>query len=137
MPPQSPDEANTAANTSSNSYSSGDDTTEDIDLEEWEEWDPSKVAFVDHMVAGSLAGLAEHVGMFPMDTIKTNIQCEKCGVSTSGPSTSTWQAARGIVAREGLPRLWRGVGAMFAGCVSRQTKMLLITAAVSNIFIFV
>lgn len=38
--------------------------------EDWEEWDPSKGSFVVHMFAGSCAGLAEHIGMFPVDTIK-------------------------------------------------------------------
>lgn len=49
---------------------------EDLD---WEEWDPTKTTFVQHMIAGSVAGLAEHTCMFPVDTLKTHIQCERCG----------------------------------------------------------
>jgi hypothetical protein len=36
--------------------------SDDDDLE-WEEWDPSKISFVNHMIAGSCAGLSEHVLM--------------------------------------------------------------------------
>ena len=48
---------------------------------EWEEWDPTKTTFIQHMIAGSIAGLAEHACMFPIDTLKTHIQCERCGSS--------------------------------------------------------
>ena len=34
----------------------------DDDLE-WEEWNPAKLTFIHHMIAGSSAGLAEHVSM--------------------------------------------------------------------------
>jgi len=81
---------------------------------EWEEWKPEKISFVHHMIAGSCAGLAEHVSIFPLDTLKTHIQCERCG-STS--PLQTWNCATRIVGREGIFRLWRGVSAMFAGCV--------------------
>lgn len=38
--------------------------------EDWEEWDPSKGSFVHHMIAGSAAGVVEHVAIFPIDTVK-------------------------------------------------------------------
>ena len=91
-----------------------DENKVDVDDLDWEEWDPSRISFVNHMIAGSVAGLAEHVTIFPIDTVKTNIQCDQCG-STS-PS-QTWSCAKRIVKRDGLMRLWRGVSAMFAGCV--------------------
>ncbi len=81
---------------------------------DWEEWDPSQSSFTTHMIAGSLAGLAEHVSIFPLDTLKTQIQCEKCG---SISPMQTWNCASRIVEREGIFRLWRGVSAMFAGCI--------------------
>lgn len=81
---------------------------------DWEEWNPSKSSFTTHMIAGSFAGLAEHVAIFPLDTLKTQVQCEKCG-STS--PMQTWNCATRIVEREGMFRLWRGVSAMFAGCI--------------------
>lgn len=45
---------------------------------DWEDWDPNESSFVHHMIAGSFAGVAEHALMFPVDTIKTVIQCEGC-----------------------------------------------------------
>jgi solute carrier family 25 iron transporter 28/37 len=85
-----------------------------IEDEEWEVWDSSKMTFLHHMIAGSIAGLAEHVSVFPLDTIKTHIQCERCG---SVSPIQTWNCAARIVNNEGVFRLWRGVSAMFAGCI--------------------
>jgi len=84
------------------------------DLEDWEEWDSSKLSFVHHMIAGSFAGLAEHVTVFPIDTLKTHVQCERCG---STKPNQVWNCATRIVRNEGIFRLWRGVSAMFAGCI--------------------
>ena len=88
---------------------------EPIDEMEWEEWDRSSTSFGVHMLAGSLAGLAEHTSIFPIDTLKTNIQCERCG-SQQGPF-KTMECARNMIQRDGILRLWRGVSATFAGCV--------------------
>jgi solute carrier family 25 iron transporter 28/37 len=88
-----------------------------MDLE-WEEWDPSSLSFSDHMLAGSFAGLAEHVSIFPMDTLKTNMQCSRCDNNQTGrPPLQTLQCAQRIVKKSGVLRLWRGVSAMFAGCI--------------------
>lgn len=38
--------------------------------EDWEEWTPEKGSFLHHMIAGSAAGVAEHVAIFPIDTVK-------------------------------------------------------------------
>jgi len=39
--------------------------------EDWEEFDPARgVQFSYHMMAGSCAGMMEHVVMFPVDTLK-------------------------------------------------------------------
>ena len=81
---------------------------------EWEEWDPTQTTWTTHVVAGSFAGLAEHVSIFPLDTLKTQVQCEKCG---SISPMQTWNCASRIVKREGIFRLWRGVSAMFIGCI--------------------
>lgn len=87
------------------------DLAEDL---EWEEWDPSKISFVHHMLAGSVAGLVEHISIFPIDTIKTHMQYEtKVKVSP----LQSWKSAVRIVGNEGFFRLWRGVSAMFAGCI--------------------
>lgn len=37
---------------------------------DFEEWDPSRGTLSEHVIAGSSAGLAEHIVMFPVDTIK-------------------------------------------------------------------
>lgn len=81
---------------------------------EWEEWDPESTTFPVHMFAGSLAGLAEHISIFPIDTLKTNMQCERCG--SQGPF-QTVECAKNMIRQDGLFRLWRGVSATFAGCV--------------------
>lgn len=86
-----------------------------------EEWTPnSKLTFFHHTLAGSMAGLAEHVVIFPIDTLKTHVQCERCG-------TSSWNCATKIIRREGLLRLWRGVGATFAGCIPGDKMYYLLT----------
>jgi solute carrier family 25 iron transporter 28/37 len=70
---------------------------DDEDLE-WEEWKPNRISFVYHMMAGSMAGLAEHVSIFPIDTLKTHIQCERCGAVSP---FQTWNCATKIIKREG------------------------------------
>jgi solute carrier family 25 iron transporter 28/37 len=46
---------------------------------EWEEWD-GKSPFLHHCIAGSIAGVAEHTLLFPVDTVKTHMQayCSSC-----------------------------------------------------------
>jgi solute carrier family 25 iron transporter 28/37 len=65
---------------SSDSSSSFDD--------EWEEWD-GKSPFWHHCVAGSLAGVAEHTLVYPLDTVRTHIQvsCAACHNGSSSGST--------------------------------------------------
>jgi solute carrier family 25 (mitochondrial iron transporter), member 28/37 len=102
----------------SSSSAEGEGDGEEMDLE-WEEWDPSRLSFLDHMLAGSFAGLAEHVSIFPMDTLKTNMQCDSCDNRTRASSHpfKTIKCAKRIVKTSGVLRLWRGVSAMFAGCI--------------------
>jgi hypothetical protein len=85
-------------------------SNDDLD---WED-NPNKLPLMNHMIAGSFAGLAEHISIFPIDTLKTHLQCERCGESNP---IQTWNCATRIVQREGIFRLWRGVSAMFAGCI--------------------
>lgn len=109
----------------------------DVDLD-WEDWDPKAGSFVHHMVAGSFAGIAEHTVMFPVDTIKTFVQCQECALTAgclkqqSATTTTTTtagaarhaqaaltslEAATRLVQREGFLRLWRGVSTMLSACV--------------------
>lgn len=51
--------------------------------EDWEEWD-GQSPFWHHCVAGSMAGLAEHTLVYPLDTVRTHIQvCANCKFSPS------------------------------------------------------
>jgi solute carrier family 25 (mitochondrial iron transporter), member 28/37 len=81
---------------------------------EWEEWNPNEISFVKHMVAGSIAGLVEHISIYPIDTVKTHVQYE---TAKEFGVRHTWRSAQEIVRKEGFLRLWRGVSAMFAGCI--------------------
>ncbi|TYZ69086.1 hypothetical protein PybrP1_010192 [[Pythium] brassicae (nom. inval.)] len=78
--------------------------------EDWEEWSPEKGSFLHHMMAGSAAGVAEHVSIFPIDTIK----CQRCPVNGKPLKLSAIQTARNLVAEEGPLRLFRGVSTMLS-----------------------
>ena len=56
------------------------DHEEEIELE-WEEWD-GKSPWLHHCVAGSIAGVAEHTLLYPIDTVKTHMQsyCADCPI---------------------------------------------------------
>jgi len=41
---------------------------------EWEERDADSMSFVKHCIAGSCAGIMEHMGLYPVDTLKVSIQ---------------------------------------------------------------
>ena len=55
----------------------------EIDLLDWESSRPQSMPFMKHMIAGnyltlgSIAGISEHVSMYPVDTIKTHMQASK------------------------------------------------------------
>jgi len=57
---------------------------EEIELE-WEEWD-GKSPFLHHCIAGSIAGVAEHTLLYPVDTVKTHMQAY-CSVCPNNHST--------------------------------------------------
>ena len=44
--------------------------------EDFDDWDPSKGSFITHSIAGSIAGLAEHLIIYPFDTIKVRNKIE-------------------------------------------------------------
>lgn len=71
----------------------------------------------EHMLAGAFAGTAEHLAMFPVDTVKTRMQMLGIGTHSSQPSgasalSSVLRAAR---AEGGFVRLWRGWSAVGIG----------------------
>ncbi|CAE7287416.1 mcfF, partial [Symbiodinium necroappetens] len=47
-------------------------------FEQWEEWDASTPLWK-HAAAGSCAGVMEHIGMYPLDTVKTHMQALRPG----------------------------------------------------------
>jgi len=60
--------------------------------DDWEEWD-GKSPFWVHCVAGSVAGVGEHVLVYPLDTVRTHIQvCAACNFNPATHNAST-QAA--------------------------------------------
>ncbi|KFM22815.1 putative mitochondrial carrier C8C9.12c [Auxenochlorella protothecoides] len=69
--------------------------------------------FYQHMMAGALAGIGEHVVMFPVDTIKTRMQA----LAHPGQQLhlSVRHAMRAVLRREGVAGLYRGVTAMALG----------------------
>lgn len=78
-----------------------------VDLDNIEE---SPNHFV-HMVAGSIAGIMEHCGMFPLDTIRTHQQSLLAHGAERVPITYT---VRSIVQRGGYRALFRGLPIMAA-----------------------
>ncbi|CAI0549036.1 unnamed protein product [Linum tenue] len=68
--------------------------------------------FWQFMIAGSIAGMVEHMAMFPVDTIKTHMQAiGSCPIK----SVSISHAFRSIVKSEGTAGLYRGIAAMGLG----------------------
>lgn len=70
-----------------------------------------------YMFAGATAGIAEHVAMFPVDTVKTRMQAlAHPGQRLHG--VPLHEAVAAIVHREGFLSLYRGIGAvaLSAGC---------------------
>jgi solute carrier family 25 iron transporter 28/37 len=67
-------------NLNANEHDISDNNTpkDDIPDDDWEEWD-GQSPFWMHCVAGSLAGVAEHTAVYPLDTVRTHIQvCASC-----------------------------------------------------------
>ena len=91
------------------------------DVLDWEERQPNTPFWI-HAAAGSMAGIAEHVAMFPVDTIKTRMQAISVSPGRSpqpGPSQQVGshvaKALRTIIRGEGVAGLYRGVGAVAIG----------------------
>mmetsp|Transcript_62334 Transcript_62334/g.140468 ORF Transcript_62334/g.140468 Transcript_62334/m.140468 type:complete len:348 (+) Transcript_62334:101-1144(+) len=83
-----------------------------VDDEEAFEWEvrDSSTPFWQHAVAGSCAGVAEHVSMFPVDTVKTQMQA-------SPTRLGVMEAVRGVLQSRGALGLMRGSTVIGAGCI--------------------
>lgn len=79
---------------------------------EWEEWQ-GDIPFWRHAVAGSTAGIAEHVAMFPLDTVKTRLQA----YSNARSPLAFTGAVRAIFAERGFFGFLRGWTAIAGGCI--------------------
>jgi len=74
---------------------------------------PPESPVIHHMMAGSMAGVAEHCLMYPVDVVKTRMMCIKGNPETQYKSITG--ALRTIVRQEGWARPVRGVSAVFVG----------------------
>ncbi|KAK4701302.1 hypothetical protein P7C70_g4933, partial [Phenoliferia sp. Uapishka_3] len=66
-----------------------------------------------NMLAGAMAGIAEHAVMFPVDMIKTRMQV--LATSPQAVYTGMGDAFTRITSLEGGRRLWRGVASVIMG----------------------
>lgn len=87
-----------------------------VRFEEWEEWD-NRMPFWRHAVAGSCAGVMEHVGMYPLDTIKTHMQALRPG---GRPRLSN--VIREICSESPLGFM-RGASAIASGCIPAHVAL--------------
>lgn len=69
------------------------------------------LSFWKYMVAGSIAGMVEHMSMFPVDTLKTRMQM----LTTTSHSVHLSRFFTSIIRTEGALGLYRGVAAMGLG----------------------
>ena len=101
----------------------------DRDPTEVDERDPTTTTMLQHMIAGSFAGVSEHTLMFPIDTIKTMVQAgggrqARPGETIAAGGTSARLAVvRELVAKNGIGMLWRGVGVVPIGCLPAHAMM--------------
>lgn len=102
--------------------------------EDWEEWTPEKGSFLNHMMAGSAAGVAEHVSIFPVDTIKTHMQCQRCPSNGNPIQLSAIATARRLVAEEGPLRLFRGVSTMLGASLPAHAVYFSVFEAAKKAF---
>lgn len=82
---------------------------------DWETWDPLEVPFWKHVVAGSSAGVMEHVAMYPVDTVKCRMQALQSPKSAALPGVR--DTIRHILADGGVASLFRGCWVIGAGCI--------------------
>ncbi|KAK9833663.1 hypothetical protein WJX74_002192 [Apatococcus lobatus] len=72
------------------------------------------LTFRGHMVAGAVAGTAEHLAMYPVDTIKTRMQAlSHPGQQLRGSTLA--RATKAVIRREGIRGLYGGFWAVAAG----------------------
>eukprot|EP01066_Platyproteum_vivax_P014754 Platyproteum_vivax@DN6597_c0_g1_i1.p1 len=78
---------------------------------EWEEWQ-GDMPFWQHAAAGSIAGVVEHILIFPLDTVKTHMQA-LCPTQR----TTTLRIIKCILGKAGPSGFFRGLSAIATGCI--------------------
>ncbi|CAL8095486.1 unnamed protein product [Calicophoron daubneyi] len=74
---------------------------------------PASVALYHHMLAGACAGVMEHVLMYPVDSVKTRMQCLR---SLHGPRyKNVVHGLMQLIRTEGFRSSLRGIGAVIGG----------------------
>ena len=68
--------------------------TEDGDWEDWEEWD-GRSKFSHHVLAGSCAGVMEHVALFPLDTLRVRDVAVSFAIGAGGGGAACVWAEEG------------------------------------------
>lgn len=77
-----------------------------VGAEDWEEWDGQSPFWI-HCVAGSLAGVVEHTAVYPLDTVKTNLQaiCSACARQQQQQQMLQQNQQQNILHQHAKPRL--------------------------------
>lgn len=90
------------------------------DNDEWMDWETRRehIPIGKHIIAGSCAGIVEHLGMFPLDTIKTHMQA-------CGRRLGMINIAKILYHDEGLFRFWKGAQVMASACVPAHASYFL------------
>jgi len=81
-----------------------------------------------HSVAGSCAGVMEHIGMYPLDTIKTHMQALR-----PGGQVHLSDILRTIAEENGGRGFMRGCSAIASGCVPAHVAMFTSLSSQSRI----
>jgi solute carrier family 25 iron transporter 28/37 len=93
----------------------GEPTSWMAHMDEADLLDMEGVSLSTAMIAGSFAGVSEHVCMFPVDTIKTRMQASAAHGQPTYPSV--FSALVTVAKTEGIARLYRGLGAIVVGAI--------------------
>lgn len=81
------------------------------DFMDWEERDSSNISLFRHCICGSVAGIVEHLALYPVDTLKTHLQAMGSNKITSA------RTAQILYHEEGLLRFWKGANVVASGCI--------------------
>lgn len=74
-----------------------------------------------NMCLGSLAGIMEHVGMFPLDTVKvksfSSLTFKQTHMQASGRKIGFFKTGSFLYRDEGIIRFWKGAQVIASGCI--------------------